>query len=196
MNVLIYTKIIQESSKNLVALSCPSSAGPDAGALCRGWAGRGRALEAGESRLGLVLGALLILALVLAAYRPILPGSFLMDDRRLIEGENPMVTGALGPFSVWFQTDFALSTFALWAQWLAWGARPGWYHAVNLGASCAERGVVVAFAGAAEGPGGLAGRGDFCGASGGGRFRGANRRVEEHAFAAFLSDERLVLCPL
>ena len=90
-------------------------------------------VEAGDSRLGLVLGALLILALVLAAYRPILPGSFLMDDRRLIEGENPMVTGELGPASVWFQTDFALSTFGFWAQWLAWGARPGWYHAVNMG---------------------------------------------------------------
>jgi tetratricopeptide (TPR) repeat protein len=79
------------------------------------------------------VGALLIFALVLAAYHPILPGSFLMDDRRLIEGENPMVTGELGPASVWFQTDFALSTFAFWAQWLAWGARPGWYHAVNMG---------------------------------------------------------------
>ena len=55
-----------------------------------------------------------------------------MDDRRLIEGENPIVTGELGPSSVWFQTDFALSTFAFWAQWLAWGANPGWYHAVNM----------------------------------------------------------------
>jgi Flp pilus assembly protein TadD len=74
----------------------------------------------------------MILALVFVAYRPILPGSFLMDDRRLVEGDNPLVNGELGPFSIWFQTDFALSTFVLWAQWLAWGLHPGWYHAVNL----------------------------------------------------------------
>jgi tetratricopeptide (TPR) repeat protein len=122
----------RDLSKDLALLRCPSSAGPDAGCPHRGWAGIGRASQVAGSRLGLVLGALLIFALILAAYRPILPGSFLMDDRRLIEGENPMVTGALGPFSVWFQTDFALSTFALWAQWLAWGTSPGGYHAVNL----------------------------------------------------------------
>jgi len=133
MNIVNHTEIIQESARNLEAVSCPPAAGAEADAPRLGRAGMCRAVGAGESRLGLVLGALLILALVVAAYRPILPGSFLMDDRRLIEGENPMVTGALGPFSVWFQTDFALSTFALWAQWLAWGARPGWYHAVNLG---------------------------------------------------------------
>ena len=80
----------------------------------------------------LALGALVIFALVFVAYRPILPGSFLMDDRRLVEGDNPLVNGELGPFSIWFQTDFALSTFVMWAQWLAWGNNPGWYHVVNM----------------------------------------------------------------
>jgi protein O-mannosyl-transferase len=80
----------------------------------------------------LVLGALVILALVLVVYRPILPGNFLMDDHRLVEGDNPLVNGELGPFSIWFQTDFALSNFAFWAQWLAWGNHPGCYHAVNM----------------------------------------------------------------
>ena len=55
-----------------------------------------------------------------------------MDDRRLVETDNPLVNGQLGPFSIWFQTDFALSTFVLWAQWLAWGPHPGCYHAVNM----------------------------------------------------------------
>ena len=43
-----------------------------------------------------------------------------------------MVTGQLGPSSVWFQTEWAFSTFVFWAQWLAWGAKPGCYHAVNM----------------------------------------------------------------
>ena len=30
------------------------------------------------------------------------------------------------------QTDFALSTFAFWREWLAWGLHPGGYHAVNM----------------------------------------------------------------
>jgi Flp pilus assembly protein TadD len=80
----------------------------------------------------LVLGALVIIALVCVIYRPILPGSFLMDDRRLIESDNPLVNGESGPGSIWFRTDFALSTFGFWAQWLAWGSHPGCYHAVNM----------------------------------------------------------------
>ncbi len=132
MDALIHKKLIQESSENAASLPCPLPAGPDAGALRRGWAGIGRALEVDGSRLRLVLGVLLIGALVLIAYRPILPGSFLMDDRRLIAEDNPMVTGQLGPSTVWFQTEWAFSTFVFWAQWLAWGAKPGWYHAVNM----------------------------------------------------------------
>jgi Flp pilus assembly protein TadD len=105
------SKIIQQLSEQSIS-SAPH--GPD-----RAW---GR----------LALGALIIFALVLVVYRPILPGSFLMDDRRLVQGDNPLVTGELGPFSIWFQTDFALSTFALWAQWLTWGSHSGGYHAVNM----------------------------------------------------------------
>lgn len=78
------------------------------------------------------LGVLVLLALVLAVYRPLLPGSFLMDDRRLVETDNPLVNGRAGPLSIWFQADFALSTFAFWLQWLAWGQNPAGYHAVNL----------------------------------------------------------------
>ncbi|HXR08666.1 MAG TPA: hypothetical protein VN765_15120, partial [Candidatus Acidoferrum sp.] len=89
-------------------------------------------MAAGQGRLALVLGLLFIFALVFVAYRPILPGTFLMDDRRLIQEDNPIVTGQLGPGSIWFRAEWALSTFVFWLQWLAWGARPGWYHAVNM----------------------------------------------------------------
>lgn len=80
----------------------------------------------------LLVGGFVILALVLLAYLPILPGSFLMDDRRLVESDNPLVNGSLTPMSIWFQTDFALSTFLFWLQWLAWGNHPGWYHVINM----------------------------------------------------------------
>jgi tetratricopeptide (TPR) repeat protein len=130
LEVLIHTLLIQEMFEQTASVPAPAEL--EAGSSRWGWAGMARAWEAGGSRWGFVLGALIIFALVLAAYRPILPGSFLMDDRRLIEGENPMVTGELGPSSVWFQTDFPLSIFAFWAQWLAWGAKPGCYHAVNM----------------------------------------------------------------
>ncbi|MGA2543571.1 MAG: tetratricopeptide repeat protein [Verrucomicrobiota bacterium] len=132
MDALTHTKLIRELSKTASSLPGPLPAGPEAGVSRRGWAGIGRALEVEDGRLRLVLGVLLIFALVLIAYRPILPGSFLMDDRRLIEEDNPMVTGQLGPSSVWFQTEWAFSTFVFWAQWLAWGAKPGCYHAVNM----------------------------------------------------------------
>lgn len=76
---------------------------------------------------GLFLGALILLC-----YLPLLPGSFLMDDQRLIELDNALVNGTLTPRTIWFQTDFPLSAFALWLQWLAWGKSPAGYHAVNI----------------------------------------------------------------
>jgi Flp pilus assembly protein TadD len=84
------------------------------------------------SRVRAVLGALLICVIVLIAYLPILPGSFLMDDHRLVKEDNPLVNGQFTPLNIWFQTDFTLSTFGLWLQWLAWGESPGGYHAVNI----------------------------------------------------------------
>ncbi len=92
--------------------------------------GGGKAGRSGRWRP--VLGALLLAGLVLAAYRPLLPGSFLMDDRRLVGSDNPLVNGQEGPLTIWFHADFALSTFAFWAEWLAFGKNPGGYHAVNL----------------------------------------------------------------
>ncbi len=133
MDGLITAKSIQELPKIAASPACPVTAGPDAANPRRGgWAGICRALEAGEGRLTLLAGALFIVLLVFIAYRPILPGTFLMDDQRLIEEDNPITTGQLGPGSIWFRTEWALSTFVFWLQWLAWGARPGWYHAVNM----------------------------------------------------------------
>ncbi len=86
----------------------------------------------GLARGRLALGALVIFALVLAAYRPVLPGSFLMDDWRMVKADNPIVNGDFGPFSIWFQKEWPLSWLVLWGQWLAWGPHPGWYHAVNM----------------------------------------------------------------
>jgi len=84
------------------------------------------------SRRHFLWGSLFILALLFLVYSPVLPGSFLMDDHRLIREDNPLLNGLLTPFNLWFQTDFTLSTFALWLQWLAWGEHPGWYHAANI----------------------------------------------------------------
>ena len=85
-----------------------------------------------NSRLRFWLGAAFIFALAFVVYRPILPGSFLMDDHRLIKEDNGITNGEFTPGNIWFQTDFTLSTFALWLQWLAWGENPGGYHAVNI----------------------------------------------------------------
>ena len=88
--------------------------------------------KAADSNVRLCLGVLFIFAFVFMVYSPVLPGSFLMDDHRLIKEDNPLVNGALTPLNIWFQTDFTLSSFALWLQWLAWGENPAWYHAVNM----------------------------------------------------------------
>jgi tetratricopeptide (TPR) repeat protein len=89
--------------------------------------------------LRLALGMLVIGILVCGVYRPLLPGVFLMDDHRLVVEDNPLLTGEFTGRNIWFQTDFILSNFAFWAQWLAWGNHPGGYHAVNMalhGVSC------------------------------------------------------------
>lgn len=66
------------------------------------------------------------------AYLPILPGSFLMDDWRLIQTDNPLANGQLTPLSIWFQTGFPLSDLGLWLEGVAWGQNPLFYHFVNI----------------------------------------------------------------
>src|SRR5271170_4716418 len=84
------------------------------------------------TRVWLIPGALLIVALVFAVYWPILPGAFLMDDARLIGPDNALVNGSLTPRSLWFQTDFTLASFGWWLEGLAFDANPGGFHLVNL----------------------------------------------------------------
>jgi Flp pilus assembly protein TadD len=42
------------------------------------------------------------------------------------------VTGRLTLLSVWFTTDFPLTTVVFWWQWLAWGANSTGFHVVNV----------------------------------------------------------------
>lgn len=77
------------------------------------------------------LGALALLALVLAVYSPVFPGSFVMDDHRLVSTDNPLTNGEFTPGNIWFRTDFTLATFVFWREWLLWGNQPGGYHVVN-----------------------------------------------------------------
>ena len=86
-----------------------------------------------KERARLVLGSVLLFALVMAVYAPLLPGSFVMDDSRLVgAAANPLVNGQLTLRTVWFQTDFPLTLCAWWAEWSVWGNHPLGYHAVNL----------------------------------------------------------------
>jgi Flp pilus assembly protein TadD len=82
---------------------------------------------------------LLIFALLLIVYDPVLPGTFLMDDHRLVHDDNALINGQLTPINLWFSTDFTLSTFGFWLQWCVFGENPFGYHLVNLilhAASC------------------------------------------------------------
>ena len=86
-----------------------------------------------EAPARLWLASLLLLAMVFVIYLPLLPGSFVMDDARLVgEQANPLVNGELTLGSVWFQTDFPLTLCAWWAEWSLWGNQPLGYHAVNI----------------------------------------------------------------
>lgn len=55
-----------------------------------------------------------------------------MDDHRLVDADNPLTNGQLHPLTLWFQTDFPLSTLVFWREWRTWGDNPWGYHAVNI----------------------------------------------------------------
>lgn len=89
-------------------------------------------IDVQNRRLCLVLGALIIFTLIFVVYRPILPGSFVVDDARLIGRDNPLVNGQFTPLSIWFQTDFTLTTLVWRGEGLLFGNNPAGYHAVNM----------------------------------------------------------------
>jgi protein O-mannosyl-transferase len=77
------------------------------------------------------LGAAVVIGLVFATYWPVLRGEFVWDDALLV-AKNPLVTGKFGLGTIWFRTDFPLSSVALWLQWQAWGNHAAAYHVVNV----------------------------------------------------------------
>src|SRR5438477_735446 len=85
----------------------------------------------GPSPLHFAMGAGVIFLLVFANYWPALRGEFIWDDTLLIQ-KNPLLKGALGLRSIWFQTDFPLTMLAFWLEWLVWGKNPAGYHVVNV----------------------------------------------------------------
>ncbi|MGH7940304.1 MAG: tetratricopeptide repeat protein [Limisphaerales bacterium] len=85
-----------------------------------------------KPRLQYVPGALAIIALTFLVYSPLIPGTFLMDDARLSGWDNPLVNGELTLRSLWFGTDFTLTTFVWWLEHLAFGAHPAGYHVINI----------------------------------------------------------------
>ena len=149
-----------------------------------------------ESPVRFVLGVLLLFVLVFVVYRPMMPGKFLMDDHRLIREDNPLVNGELTPLNIWFQTDFTLSTFALWLQWLAWGESPGGYHVVNMLLHGLSAFLLWRLLTHLKIPGAWLAAADFCGASGLRQLRRPHRRTQEHAFPAVFAFEFLVVSPL
>lgn len=80
----------------------------------------------------LAIGAFVIVLLTFAVYLPVIPGSFVMDDERLISYNNILVNGEVTLRSLWFYTDFTLTTFAWWAEHLLFGKNPAGYHVVNI----------------------------------------------------------------
>ncbi len=82
------------------------------------------------------MGVLAIVLLTFAVYSPVIPGSFLMDDERLVGRDNPLVNGQLTLCTLWFGTDFTLATFGWWLEHLAFGPNPAGYHIVSILFQC------------------------------------------------------------
>src|SRR5688572_9864799 len=88
-------------------------------------------VPAGTLRNPFAMGSVLILLLTFAIYWPALRGGFVWDDMILVE-KNQLATGDLNLRTVWFGTDFPLTTVMFWIQWLLWGKNTFGYHVVNV----------------------------------------------------------------
>ena len=84
---------------------------------------------------GGVWGALVLVALVLAAYWPSLGGDFVWDDDDYVS-ENAMVQAEDGLGRIWFTTEspqyYPLTFTTFWVEWRLWGAHTAGYHVVNV----------------------------------------------------------------
>src|ERR1035437_1480432 len=76
-------------------------------------------------------GVAVVVLAVFAVYWQALRGQFLWDDL-LVVHRNPLVTGELGPGSIWCRMDFPLTNVAFWLEWRAWGDHTLGYHVVNV----------------------------------------------------------------
>ena len=82
-----------------------------------------------------VLAIVALVLLVFVGYWPSLKGGFVWDDLVLVK-KNPLITGELNLRTVWFATDFSLTTVVTWIEWLAFGEHPLGYRLTNLLLHC------------------------------------------------------------
>jgi tetratricopeptide (TPR) repeat protein len=78
-----------------------------------------------------MIAAVGLLGLVGLAYWPSLRGGFVWDDLVLV-AKNPLATGKMNLASVWWSTDFSLSTVVMWLEWLLFKDTAAGYRVVNL----------------------------------------------------------------
>ena len=93
-----------------------------------------------RARLGsvrpLVLPALLLVALTVVAFAPVVNARYVWDDDLYVTG-NPHLEDAAGLFDMWFRlgstTMYVPAVFTtLWVEHRLWGLDPLGYHLVNL----------------------------------------------------------------
>ncbi|UCG32298.1 MAG: glycosyltransferase family 39 protein [Phycisphaerales bacterium] len=82
-----------------------------------------------------VLGALIITALVFAAYWPCLNGAFVWDDDEYVY-DNDAVKSPDGVSRIWLTTEipqyYPLTFTTFWLEWQLWGDRTFGYHLVSI----------------------------------------------------------------
>jgi tetratricopeptide (TPR) repeat protein len=89
-----------------------------------------------RSRLITYLGAVIVCALIVFAYRPAWHGGFIWDDDRYV-ANNHLLTAPDGLRRIWFSLDapsqyFPLTYTLLRMERLLWDLNPAGYHLVNL----------------------------------------------------------------
>ncbi len=76
-----------------------------------------------------------LLVATLLAYLPVLHGSFVWDDDRLLTG-NDLIQAPDGLSRIWFTTEpvdyWPVTNSSFWLEWRLWGASPYGYHTTNL----------------------------------------------------------------
>jgi Flp pilus assembly protein TadD len=89
-----------------------------------------------DSLRALALPALVLVALTVAAFAPVVKAGYVWDDDLYVTG-NPHLQDAAGLFDMWFRlgstTMYAPAVFTtLWVEHQLWGLDPLGYHLVNL----------------------------------------------------------------